>query len=127
MKKILMVDDEADQIYTMKTLLEDNSDEYELIGVENADKCLQILENGEIPDLIILDIMMPRVTGWELFDAIKKNPEWKNIPIVFLTARTDEVAVNAGRFLGDAFINKPYNTDEILKVIKEKTDKKQLF
>jgi len=127
MKKILMVDDEADQIYTMKTLLEDNSDEYELIGVENADKCLQILENGEIPDLIILDIMMPRITGWELFDAIKKNPEWKSIPIVFLTARTDEVAVNAGRFLGDAFINKPYNTDEILKVIKEKTDKKQLF
>ena len=127
MKKILMVDDEADQIYTMKTLLEDNSDEYELIGVENADKCLQILENGEIPDLIILDIMMPRITGWELFDAIKKNPEWKSIPIVFLTARTDEVALNAGRFLGDAFINKPYNTDEILKVIKEKTDKKQLF
>lgn len=124
MKKILMVDDETDQIYTMKTLLEDNSDEYELIGVENADKCLRLLENGEIPDLIFLDIMMPRISGWELFNTIKENPEWKNIPIVFLTARTDEVAVNAGRFLGDAFINKPYNADEILKIIKEKTDKK---
>jgi CheY-like chemotaxis protein len=124
MKKILMVDDEVDQIYTMKTLLEDNSDEYELIGVENADKCLQLLEKGEIPDLIFLDIMMPRISGWELFDTIKENPEWKNIPIVFLTARTDEVAVNAGSFLGDAFINKPYNADEVLKIIKEKTDKK---
>jgi DNA-binding response OmpR family regulator len=67
---------------------------------------------------------MPLISGWEVFKEIKKNPEWKNIPIVFLTARTDEPAVNAGRFLGDAFINKPYNADEILKVIKEKTDKK---
>ena len=124
MKKILMVDDEADQIYTMKTLLEDHSNEYELIGVENADKCLTLLENGEIPDLIFLDIMMPLMSGWELFEIIKGNPEWKNIPIIFLTARTDEVAVNAGRFLGDAFINKPYNADEVLKIIKERTDKK---
>jgi CheY-like chemotaxis protein len=124
MKKILMVDDEADQIFTMKKILKTMSDQYELIGVENADKCLTLLENGEIPDLIFLDIMMPRISGWELFDEIKKNPEWKNIPIVFLTARTDEVAVNAGRFLGDAFINKPYDANEVFKVIKEKTDKK---
>ena len=124
MKKILMVDDEADQIYTMKTLLEDSSDEYELIGVENGNKCLQLLKNGALPDLIFLDIMMPQISGWELFNTIKENPEWKNIPIVFLTARTDEVAVNAGKFLGDAFINKPYNADEVLKVIKEKTNKK---
>ena len=124
MKKILMVDDEADQIYTMKTLLEDNSNEYELIGVENGNKCLQLLKNGELPDLIFLDIMMPQISGWELFESIKQNPEWKHIPIVFLTARTDEVAMNAGRFLGDAFVNKPYDTNEILRVIKEKTDKK---
>ena len=124
MKKILMVDDEADQIYTMKTLLEDSSDEYELIGVENGNKCLQLLKNGALPDLIFLDIMMPQISGWELFNTIKENPEWKHIPIVFLTARTDEVAVNAGKFLGDAFINKPYNADEVLKVIKEKTNKK---
>lgn len=124
MKKILMVDDEEDQIYTMKTLLEENSDEYELIGVENASKCLQLLQNGQIPDLIFLDIMMPQTSGWELFEQLKGNPEWKNIPIVFLTARTDEVAVNAGRFLGDAFINKPYDINEVLKIVREKTTKK---
>jgi CheY-like chemotaxis protein len=124
MKKILMVDDEADQIYTMKTLLEDNSNVYELIGAHDGIECLEILKGDKLPDLILLDIMMPLISGWEVFKEIKKNPEWKNIPIVFLTARTDEPAVNAGRFLGDAFINKPYNADEILKVIKEKTDKK---
>jgi two-component system alkaline phosphatase synthesis response regulator PhoP len=70
--------------------------------------------------------MMPLMSGWELFEKIKKNPEWKKIPIVFLTARTDEVAVNAGLFLGDAYINKPYDVDDVIKIIKEKTDKKQL-
>jgi putative two-component system response regulator len=124
MKKIMMVDDEPDQIYTMKTILESNSDEYQLIGVGNGSQCLQLLKNGELPDLIFLDIMMPTMSGWELYDKIKGNLEWKKIPIVFLTARTDEVAINAGRFLGDAFINKPYVTDEVLRVIKEKTDKK---
>ena len=124
MKKIIMVDDEPDQIFTMKTMLESMSDEYELIGASNGCECLQLLKDGELPDLIFLDIMMPLMTGWELFELIKENPEWKKIPIVFLTARTDEVAMNAGRFLGDAFINKPYDANEVLKVIKEKTDKK---
>jgi len=121
MKKIIMVDDEPDQIFTMKTLLEDNSDEYELLGASNGQECLQLLKDGELPDLIFLDIMMPTISGWQIFEIIKKNPEWKKIPIIFLTARTDEVAVNAGRFLGDAFINKPYNADEVLRIIKEKT------
>jgi len=124
MKKIMMVDDEPDQIYTMKTILESNSDEYQLIGVDNGSQCLQLLKNGELPDLIFLDIMMPTMSGWELYDKIRGNLEWKKIPIVFLTARTDEVAINAGRFLGDAFINKPYVTDEVLRIIKEKTAKK---
>jgi len=124
MKKIVMIDDEADQIFTMKKILKTMSDQYELIGVTNGNECLQLLKDGELPDLIFLDIMMPLMSGWELFEIIKGNPEWKKIPIVFLTARTDEVAVNAGRFLGDAFINKPYDADEVFKVIKEKTDKK---
>lgn len=124
MKKIFMVDDEADQIFTMKTLLEENSSDYELIGVVNPVKCLQLLRDGQIPDLIFLDIMMPKMSGWELFDRIKENLEWKKIPIVFLTARTDEVALNAGRFLGDDFLNKPYTADQVLKVIKERIEKK---
>lgn len=67
---------------------------------------------------------MPKMSGWELYEKIKDNIEWKKIPIVFLTARTDNVAVNAGRFLGDGFINKPYDIKKVLKIIKEKTDKK---
>ena len=124
MKKIMMVDDEPDQIYTLKKMLESESDEYELVGVESGMQCLQLLKNGEHPDIIFLDIMMPKMTGWELYERIKDNIEWNKIPIVFLTARTDRVAGNAGRFFGDGFLNKPYDIKEIIKIIKEKTEKK---
>ena len=124
MKKIIMVDDEPDQIYILKKMLESELDEYELVGVESGMQCLQLLKNGEHPDIIFLDIMMPSMTGWELYERIKDNIEWNKIPIVFLTARTDRVASNAGGFLGDGFLNKPYDIKEIIKIIKEKTDKK---
>ena len=122
MKKILMVDDEPDQIFTLKKMLESESDKYELVGVESGMKCLQLLENGKYPDIIFLDIMMPDMSGWELYEHIKENIEWKDIPIIFLTARSDKVATNAGKFLGDGFINKPYDIKEIIKIITEKTD-----
>lgn len=122
MKKIMMVDDESDQIYTLKKILESESDKYEVVGVESGMQCLQILENGELPDIIFLDIMMPNMTGWEIYDRIKDNTEWNKIPIVFLTARTDNIASKAGSFLGDGFIQKPYDIKEIIKIIEEKTN-----
>ncbi len=121
MKKIMMVDDEPDQIYTMKKMLESKSHEYELVGVESGMKCLQLLQKNEIPDIIFLDIMMPEMTGWELYNKIKEHTEWKKIPIVFLTARVDKVAYKAGSFLGDDFLTKPYDIQEIIKIIEEKT------
>jgi len=93
-----------------------------LITIENGKKCLEFLENNLIPDVIILDIMMPEMSGWKTFDKIKENLNWNKIPIVFLTARTDNVAKNAGGFLGEAYIEKPFEItflkdkiDEILK------------
>ena len=122
--KIMIVDDESDQIYTFKKMLESVSDKYELVGAESGMQCLQLLKNGEIPDVIFLDIMMPNMTGWELYERIKDNIKWNKIPIVFLTARADRVASNAGKFFGDAFLNKPYDIKEIIKIIDEITVKK---
>jgi DNA-binding response OmpR family regulator len=63
--------------------------------------------------------MMPELSGWKTFDLIKGNDSWKNIPIVFLTARTDNVAKNAGGFLGEDYIEKPFE----IKDLKERIDK----
>ena len=126
MKKILLVDDEQDQIFGIKTALENTyNDEFEILAAENGQKCLNYLEEGQNPDLILLDIMMPEMSGWEVYDKIRDNPDWRNIPIVFLTARTDRIAENAGEFLGDDYIEKPIEIDQLRKRINSVLEKKQ--
>jgi CheY-like chemotaxis protein len=115
----LVVDDNPDVITSLKIGLEDASQLYKILGVENGQKCLQLLKDNIIPDIILLDIMMPQMSGWEVFDRIKENPSWKTIPIVFLTARTDRIAKNAGSFLGEDYIEKPFDIADLKKRIEK--------
>jgi len=114
-KKIMIVDDNPDIILSITNGLED-SVEYKVIGAESGKKCLEILE-AEMPDLILLDIMMPEMSGWETYDIIKENEAWRKIPLVFLTARTDKIARDAGDFLGEDYIEKPFELDNIMERI----------
>ena len=118
MKKIMVVDDELDQILTVKITLEKSGEDYEVISAKSGKECLKILETI-VPDLILLDIMMPEMNGWQLYEKLKQNKIWKNIPTVFLTARTDETAEKAGRFLGDDYIEKPFNSEDFRIKIKQ--------
>jgi DNA-binding response OmpR family regulator len=111
-KKIMVVDDNPDVIFSVKSGLENVTDDFRIIGVESGKKCLEFLET-EKPDLILLDIMMPGMSGWKTFDKIKENESWKKIPVVFLTARTDRVAKNAGGFLGEDYVEKPFNIKDL--------------
>ncbi len=114
MKKIMIVDDEQDQIFSVKTSFEQlYAKEYEIIPAESGKKCFELLEKNLIPDLIILDIMMPEMDGWEVFDKLKANQSWKNIPIIFLTARSDGLAANAGSMIADDYIEKPIDIEEL--------------
>lgn len=119
MKKIMIVDDEPDQISTFKYVVESSKSDYEIISVNDGMQCLQLLKNDQIPDLILLDIMMPKMSGWEVFKRIKEIPSCKDVPIVFLTARTDVMAKKAGSFLGDDYIEKPFDSQSLLKRINE--------
>ena len=117
-KKLLVVDDNPDVIFSVRNGLEKFKKDYTIIGAESGKEFLELLETNT-PDLILLDIMMPELSGWKTFDLIKGNDSWKNIPIVFLTARTDNVAKNAGGFLGEDYIEKPFE----IKDLKERIDK----
>lgn len=125
MKTILVVDDTPDIINSLKIGFEDSAQEYRILGAESGLKCLEVLKNNLIPDVILLDIMMPGMTGWEVYDRIKKDPSFSRIPIIFLTARTDRMAKNAGSFLGDDYIEKPFDLvdlkNRIEKVLSNKT------
>jgi CheY-like chemotaxis protein len=114
MKKIMLVDDEEDQIFSIKTGFEQEyPNKYEIIGVESGKKCFELLEKTQIPDLILLDIMMPEMSGWEVFDKLRANQSWKQIPVIFLTARSDGLAANAGSMLADDYIEKPIEIKEL--------------
>ena len=114
MKKIMLVDDEKDQIFSIKTGFEQEyPNEYEIIGVESGKKCIELLEKNVKLDLILLDIMMPEMDGWEVFDKIKANHLWRKIPIIFLTARSDGLAKSAGSMIADDYIEKPVDIQEL--------------
>jgi len=117
-KKIMIVDDDPGVVYTVKHGIEGIDPNYEITPIENGRKCLEILEKGNLPDLLLLDIMMPDMNGWEIHQEVRKKIS-ATLPIVFLTARTDRIAKNAGDFLGDDYIEKPFKIPEL----KERLDK----
>jgi CheY-like chemotaxis protein len=124
MKKIMIVDDDQINRQTLKQSLEDMDPEYKVSCASNGLQCLELMKNNEIPDIILLDIMMPKMSGWETFKHLQENPLWKDIPVFFLTARTDNVAKNAGGFLAAEYIQKPFDIEELKikidKVLKNK-------
>lgn len=124
MKTIMVVDDEADQLFTLEKSLKNVDKNLNIISSNSGMDCLQKLTNNIMPDIILLDVMMPDMSGWEIFNRIKSNTKFKDIPIIFLTARTDHMAKNAGDFLGDDYIEKPYDAKDLIKRINKILDKK---
>ena len=117
-KKVMIVDDNPDLLSLVKKGLENESNEYEVIGAESGKKCFEILEKNELPDLILLDIMMPEMDGWDVFAYIRQNPEWNDIPIVFLTAKSDEFSKGFGKLSAAEYITKPFEISYLLEKIE---------
>jgi len=130
-KTIMVVDDDPSIIYTVKHGLEALDSDFRIIGANSGEQCLKLLRNNEIPDVILLDIMMPGMTGWETINKIKQDESLKTIPVIFLTARTDRIARDAGSFLADDYIEKPFQIQDIKhridKVLTSKSGKKSIF
>ena len=116
-KKILVIDDDQNILHCLKQTLEDMDTDYKVTCASNGMQCLEILENNEIPDLILLDIIMPKMSGWATFKNLQENPLWKDIPVVFLTARTDKRAEEIGSFLATDYIKKPFDIEDLKKKI----------
>lgn len=121
----MIVDDEPSILYTIKAGLEAIDDSIEVIPMENGTELLNHLDETN-PDLIILDVMMPEMSGWVVFDQIRDQEKWEKIPIIFLTARTDDIAKRAGSFLAEDYLEKPVDVyilrDRINKLLDKKKD-----
>ncbi|MCW9095141.1 MAG: response regulator transcription factor [Ignavibacteriaceae bacterium] len=115
MKKILLVDDEEDILEFLKYNLE--RENFEVLVSTNGEDALKQLSQS--PDLIVLDIMMPGMDGFELYELIKKNKESQEIPIIFLTAKSGETDEIKGLDLGASdYIQKPISPKKLIARIK---------
>lgn len=115
-KRILLVDDEKDLVETLSFRLEAN--DYEVIaaydGHEGLDKAKK-----EKPDLIILDLMLPKMDGYKVCRILKFDEKYKNIPIILFTARAQESDKKLGEEVGaDTYITKPFEPQILLEKIK---------
>jgi two-component system, sensor histidine kinase and response regulator len=109
---ILIVDDQIENLKVIGNLLKDQG--YRIALSKNAQEVFEVLSSVE-PDLILLDVMMPELDGFELCRKLKSDPHTKEIPIIFLTARTGIDDVVEGFKLGAVdYIGKPFNYDELL-------------
>ncbi len=124
MKKILVIEDNADVRENLEEILELSGYDVLLaedgtVGVERALK--------EMPDLILCDVMMPKLDGYGVLNILSKKSQTSNIPFIFLTAKAEKTDFRRGMNLGaDDYITKPFYKDELLSVIETRLRKSEL-
>ena len=117
MKKILIVDDEQDIVESLKFVLE--SANFICYCAYNGEDGLR-LAREIVPDLIILDVMMPRINGFKISRLLKFDAKYKNIPILMVTARSQEEDKLIGEETGaDEYITKPFDLDDVVKTVQK--------
>jgi len=122
MKRILVIDDSDMYLNFVKTVLESK---YDIITAKSGNEALSHLSKGFIPSLILLDIIMPEIDGWDVFKIIKGVSLLREVPIVFFTSLNNEDDIKRGTAFGAVdFITKPLEKDDFLKridLLMEKT------
>jgi DNA-binding response OmpR family regulator len=111
-KEILIVDDEPGVAVAIQFLMEQQG--HRVMIAQRGEDALDLIYKYK-PDLVLLDIMLPGISGWEVCEIIRLNPDYRNIIIVFLTARSTEIEIAKGLTLGaDDYITKPFSNDELV-------------
>lgn len=118
MGRIMVVDDEPDLLRLMEKILSKRG--HEVIPVSSGRECLERVKT-EKPDLILLDVMMPDIDGWEVSKTLKDSLETRDIPVVILTVRTSDASMERGfKFARcDAYLKKPIVLEKLFGTIEE--------
>jgi DNA-binding response OmpR family regulator len=115
-KKILIADDEPNIVTALEFLLERAG--YTTQVARNGEEALAAIA-ADIPDLVLLDIMMPVKSGYEVCRRIREQPQWRHIKVVMLSAKGRDAEVTRGLAMGaDLYVTKPFSTRELLGQIK---------
>jgi two-component system alkaline phosphatase synthesis response regulator PhoP len=115
MKKILVAEDERDIRELITFTLKYSG--FEVVTADNGEDALA-LANDAMPDLLLLDVRMPRLTGFEVCERIKQRAETRHLPVVFLSAKGQEAEIQQGQALGAAdYILKPFSPQDLVERI----------
>ncbi|HEY2941313.1 MAG TPA: response regulator [Vicinamibacteria bacterium] len=116
MKKIMIVDDEQDILQFLDLVLREHG--YEVIKASSGQEALTLAATGK-PDLVLLDVMMPEMDGWEVLKLLRVDPETERIPVAMLSARTEAKDRVQGLQEGAIdYICKPFSLPELLEKIE---------
>jgi len=115
-KKILIADDEPNIVAAIEFLLQQSG--YEVHIARNGEEALDLVE-ACVPDLVLLDVMMPKKSGYEVCTRIRERADWRHIKVVMLSAKGRDAEVNKGLSMGaDLYVTKPFSTRELMAMIK---------
>jgi len=117
-KTILVVDDEPFILRSLTFILKKEG--YTVYSATNGKEAMSLIEKAGKPDLMFLDVMMPKMNGFEVCQLIKKDPKYKDIYIILLTARGQESDKDKGLALGaDDYITKPFSPSKLIQKVKD--------
>ncbi|MBI4454084.1 response regulator [Candidatus Woesearchaeota archaeon] len=120
-KKILIAEDEENIVNLIKLIL---GNKYELVVANDGEEAIKLTEKTK-PDLILLDVMMPKINGFQVCETLKKNKGTKEIKVIFLSAKVMKNDVNKGLSCGAIdYIKKPFEPEEFEKRIKSAIEKR---
>ena len=116
-RKVLIADDEPNIVTSLEFLMRRSG--YQVEVARNGDEVLGLVESFA-PDLVLLDVMMPRRSGYEVCQKMRERADWRHIKIVMLSAKGREAEVSKGLSLGaDAYVTKPFSNRELIAKIGE--------
>ena len=123
MSKIMIVDDEPHMVELEKGVLEEEG--FNVVSASNGQEALDLLEKEELPDLIILDMMMPGMSGREVCERIRKNPKTKDLKIIFVTvARFSEMGKEAlSEMHVLEYVTKPFDNNDFIGRVRKALEK----
>jgi two-component system, OmpR family, alkaline phosphatase synthesis response regulator PhoP len=116
-KKVLIADDEPNIVTSLEYLMTKSG--YEVAVARNGEEALALVETFK-PDLVLLDVMMPQRSGYEVCQKMRESAQWRHIKVVMLSAKGREAEVSKGLSLGaDAYVTKPFSNRELIARVAE--------
>lgn len=115
--KILVVDDDEHILRSLSQYLE--LEDFQVVSASSGPEALELFEK-EQPELLVLDVMMPGMDGFQVLETLRKNPQTSHVPVLMLTARDQHNDILKGYQMGaTSYLVKPFNLDELVEAIRE--------